>query len=269
MIFRLLTAMTLVFTSQAALAISYSLHDFGGSVFDEHNNTSLLSYPGLGYVPSPGRGRGELYDLEGLQVAVDDDYVHIALASSFAFRVGNLRIGDLFIGTDGGDPFRYAIDIQEVAPGSSGSFGFYEVASWNGLQDVPGSYGYSRYNDRRDITGQSGAHEIGSGAQTGAADYSLNFFADSEPDPLGGGNDDTYLWEFRLQRDLFGAFSVLDFHVVVGCGNDLLEESFELADIRIEDRPPQIPEPSVTLMLVAGFAGFLGIGYWLRQPLMP
>ena len=94
-----------------ASAFNFHYYDFGDSPFDENNNWSPINYPGgIGNLPSPGTlgEGGEEFDLEGLKVAVDQDYVYIALTNSFgysAYSTGwgrNYNLGDLFIGTNGG-----------------------------------------------------------------------------------------------------------------------------------------------------------------------
>lgn len=145
-----------------SFAFSYTLYDFGKSPLDHNNNWSPISYPwGIGNQPSPGifGEGGEKFDLEGLNVAWDDDYVYVALANSFGYTAHSTgwnqdyRLGDLFIGVDGGNKYQYAIDIT-----SAGSSGLYSVSSWNGLQNVPGSY----YGTP--IANQIGAHEMASRA---------------------------------------------------------------------------------------------------------
>jgi len=240
----LLGLVTVALLASPSLAFNYTLYNFGDNPFDHNNNWSPISYPcGIGNQPSPGTlgEGGEKFDLEALKIASDDDYIYVALANSFGYTAHSTgwnqdyRLGDLFIGVNGCDKYQYAIDIT-----SSGSAGLYSVSSWNGVQNVFGSY----YGTS--IASQAGAHEMAAGTKLGDVTSVKTFWEDLEKDYLSPGNGDTYVWEFAFEKSLLGDFSNLDFHLTLGCGNDLMEESLSA-----------IPEP-VTILLF-GF-GLLGAG---------
>ena len=231
----------------SAFGFSFNGYDFGDTPFDYNNNWSPINYPdGVGELPSPGLlgEGGEGFDIEGLMVAMDNDYVYVAMTNSFGYTAysdgwnQSYNLGDLFIGTDGG-AYEYAIDMSE------GGNSLFSVNSWQGIQNVPGSY----YGTS--IAGLVGEYEMTSGNFLGDVNSSMTFWDDLESDPLGGGNGDTYVYEFAFERSLLGDFNSLDFHVTLGCGNDLAETSVS-----------PVPEPGTLLLLGAGLAG---VGYWRRR----
>ncbi|MFQ5500150.1 MAG: PEP-CTERM sorting domain-containing protein [Candidatus Zixiibacteriota bacterium] len=248
----LLTATLVALMGSPAFAFSYDLYSFGDSTtaFDGNNNWAPIDYPyGVGHEPSPGGvgEGGEKFDLEGLNVHVDADYVYISLTNSFGYNTssavwgGTYRLGDLFIGTNGGNKYEYAIDILD---GSAGDL--YQVTSWNYIQNTPGSYYNTIYRD------SAGAHEYASGTSLGGVTSAANQWAGLEDDLgfLAPGDGDTWVYEFKFDRSLLGDFDSLQFHINVGCGNDLIESSYTVT-----------PEPTTMLLFGLGLAG-LG---WLRR----
>jgi hypothetical protein len=242
-------AVLVLLVSSSAFSFTYQNAIFGSSSpFDHNNNWAPINYPsGIGYKPSPGGlgEGGEHYDLEGLQVREDANYVYIAMANSFGYNAysptwkQNFRQGDIFIGVNGGDKFQYAIDVQNIA---SGNLGFYQVNnSWNYIQQDAGSY-YSYTS----IRNQVGAFEVGANAsKIGDVQSYCSFASGLETDYMAPGNGDTYVWEFKFDRALLGGnFSSLSFHTAVGCGNDMMEETYNA-----------VPEPTTMLLLGLGLAG--------------
>jgi len=208
---------------------SWTYYDFGNFsdlVFDERNNTADISYPGHGYVPSPGQDNegGELYDIEGLNFAYTGDTIYISLTSSFGQAVNSIfwgetyYAGDLFFGFDGTHD-QFAIDL------SDGSI--WQVDSWNYITDKPGTY-YSNPTIRFGV----GAYSINSGTNLGAIDQLLTLYDSFEPDPMYAGETDTWVWEFMFDKDQLGldinSYSTITFHNTVESGNDLLEKSFDM-----------------------------------------
>ncbi len=247
-----LACLALVFTAPA-FGFSWTFHDFGGTVFDDNNNTSPIDYPNIGYLPSPGHGGegGEGFDLEGLFFAEDDAYLYIGLTSSFGLGAmsedfGVFSSGDVFFGFDG-NKYDYAINVEEGS--------LYAVDEWSYIPERPGSYG-----GRPMIKNMVGAYQIVSGDIIGEAGLMLTFERGLETNPLRPPMDasgDTWVWEFRIAKEDLDVsqYSSITIHNTLECGNDLIEETFP--------RDP-IPEPT-TLMLLG--SGLLGMGV-LRKRFM-
>lgn len=240
-----------LFVGVQASAFTYQKYNFGNesTLFDYNNNWAPITYPdGIGNLPSPGTYSegGEKFDLEGLNVATDDRYVYVSLTNSFGYSAyatstgQNYRLGDLFIGVNGGNKYGYAIDLF-----NGGNNGLYRVDGYAGINPFkPGTYAYN--NAYPGITAQAGAWKMTSGNRLGDVSSVMSFERGLELNPLAPGNGDTYVWEFQFEKDLFGIndISNLDFHINLECGNDLIETTHSA-----------VPEPTTMVLFGLGLAG--------------
>lgn len=236
----LILSVAVMLLAVPAFGFSYTYYDFGqANVFDHNNNWAPIDYPyGIGHQPSPGTYNpgGEAFDLEGLNVAVDQDFVYVSLTNSFGYSKEGFRLGDLFIGVNGGNKYQYAVDLTA----GGGNNGLYSVSSWNYIQQDPHSY-YSNST----IRNAAGAHEMNQGSLLGSVNSMMTFAPSLETNFMSPGNGDTYVWELKFDRALLGDFSSLSFHVNVGCGNDLMEENFTTP----------VPEPGTMILFGLGLLG--------------
>ncbi|MCK4857322.1 MAG: PEP-CTERM sorting domain-containing protein [candidate division Zixibacteria bacterium] len=239
---------------------SWNYYDFGtfnNTVFDEHNNTADISYPGHGFVPSPGLDDegGELYDIEGLNFAYENDSIYISLTSTFGPGVNSLfwgtvfATGDLFFGFDGAYDM-FAIELNP--PSKPTGTNLWEVHAWDYITDKPGTY----YNNPA-IRFGVGAYQVACGTNLGGVDYMLSLYDQYEPNPMYAGEKDTYVWEFRFAASQLGVnimdYSTINFHNTMECGNDLLEKEYQIG---------VVPEPSTMILLGLGL---LGVGVYRRR----
>jgi hypothetical protein len=243
--FSILLVLLTFFLGSTAMGFSWTggYYDHGATPFDHNNNTAPIDYPyGIGYLPSPGYQTegGEKFDLEGLFVNFDDDYMYVALTNSFGMSVtsstwgSTYYQGDIFFGI-GGEINTFAIDV------STGDL--VDVEAWTYIQDLDGSY-----YDNIAIRNRVGAYEAVMSPTLGSANQVLTLWQGLESDPLlpDATNGDTYVFEWKIDRSLLGwdGVSEMAFHTTLSCGNDLIEYDFGV-----------IPEPGTMILLGLGLFG--------------
>ncbi|MEK7775721.1 MAG: PEP-CTERM sorting domain-containing protein [Candidatus Zixiibacteriota bacterium] len=226
-IFSLLIVLAL--SAAQAHGFAFGFHNFG-SAFDHNNNWSPIHG-----MPTPFPGNGEYYDLEGLNLHIDQQYVTIAVTNSFGYSAWNpygtaFRLGDIFFDVDGAKN-KFALNTT-----ASGSSGFFKVSSWNYIQNTRGSW----YNNAR-VRNAVGAHEIRTGSKLANVQSSTRYWAGLEENPLVGGNANTWVMEYRFDRSLLGNFKDLRIHTAVGCGNDYMSTDYTA-----------VPEPTTVVLFGLG-----------------
>jgi hypothetical protein len=239
----------LLFGAGQAFGSLWTYYDFGDP-FDHNNNWSPIDYPYIGHLPSPGMFTegGEGFDLEGGFAAADETYLYFGLTNSFGLSAHSFDydidydLGALFFGF-GGANTDYAIGDFGVDRGVT------SLAKVFSYDLIPtGINGYEG-----DIRDQVGAYVPTDGEILGAVDFMMTEHQGLEPNPLyPSTNGDTWLLEVRVAKSLFldvdfMTVETVSIHQTIACGNDLLEETFEI--------PSDIPEPGTLLLLGIGLLG--------------
>lgn len=172
---------------------------------------------GGGYL-NPGWG-GDEYDAEAAYIAVDHDYLYLAVVTGFPisgrdFYSDHYDAGDLFLDLGSNGSYEYAVDVSAGGQLRSGALGLQNPmisggSPWGGASDPLRVTSW---------TNSAAATAFSYGAWQGR-----------------------YAIEAKVDRSLLAASDSYKLHWTMGCGNDVIET---------EIRP--VPEPGSFLLLGAG-----------------
>jgi hypothetical protein len=223
-----------------------------GGVWGE-NDSSPVSYPGYGYVPSPGiPGQGEKFDLEGLfyEYSSLTGELNVWVVTSIdplngaPFDGVDYYLGDLFLDVDGSgwdyallsfadEPTVYDGRSSTVDPtwdptgrdaGDVVALGHgEELFGINGPASYASSSGISNQVNPWAVSGPNGAYQTDGTLTFEEVDESvLGISLDDDED--GPAPYATYVlnWSVAIASGLSGDW---DWHLTVQCGNDLIEQA--------------------------------------------
>jgi len=218
-----------------------------GLSFTISNNYSPISYPGIGYEPSPGLASGgEACDLEEMYLRVSNNQLQLlTVASSLGVPAyGNtFYMGDVFV-TIGGQQFGI---VTQVANQGLDAGAVYQISGTGDvvtLQTGTGSYYGSTalvandYGPPATIPSIAGPwavkSTINSSLFLGSATVNTETFN------YGGAENGTVLLEYLIDLNTLGLADgprgTVEAHQTTGCGNDVI----------------QVPEPATLGVLATG-----------------
>lgn len=174
---------------------------------------------GGGYL-DPGYG-GDEYDAEAAYLAVDADFIYIAVVTGFQpqgrqFYSDFYEAGDLLLDQGSDGSYEHAVDVSDNGALRSGNLGLANPTSFGGTA-------FGGVSDPLLATSWSGSSAI--------SGYSY------------GAWQGRYAIEARIERELVDLTGGLKLHWTMGCGNDEIETEIEV-------RP--VPEPGSMALLGLG-----------------
>lgn len=216
----------------------------GSTKFFFQNNYSPISYPsGVGHQPSPGGATGEKFDLEEMHVRQEGSVVKFLLVASSGFTAVSsghtYRLGDLLLDLNGDNAYDAGIVTHADNTGLVAG-GLYEDIATARLQNLPLSY----RGTPTEVLAGPWAVAAGSMVDQVTLETAIHSYA---------GEANTWLYEYAFD---FTALTgndptQLNFHIAWGCGNDVINGSFELEPVPTDTpNTPGVPEP-----LTAGLTG--------------
>jgi len=217
------------------------------------NDYSPINYPGgVGHRPSPAGTTGEKFDLEEMHVRQTGSIVEMLLVRSSPFQASassTFTLGDMLLDTNGDDLFDHGIVSTNAAAGLNAG-GLYSITSTERLQNLSGSYrGHS-------LESTIGPWAIGSGTLLGETALDTGSYTYA-------GEGLTWLTVYTFDLTWLGALpTTIDYHLVWGCGNDVITGSFDVNPYT-EDEPEEenqehsgaTPEPVTAALGLLSLAG--------------
>ena len=211
------------------------------------NNYSPINYPGVGHLPSPGGTTGEKFDLEEMHVRHDGSIVQMLLVLSSPMQAvasgTTYSLGDILLDIDGDELFDLGMVSQTGNAGLLAG-GLYDINELKRLQNIPGSY--------RDhaLEAEIGPWAVKTGTLLGQTAI------ESATHSYGGAENNTWLYQYTFDLTAAGGMPLsLGFHLVWGCGNDVIEGTYYPPIIPPNDPPVSaMPEPATALLGGLGLA---------------
>ncbi len=200
-----------------------------GVISFDGNDTAPINYPHVGYVPSPGGNTGERFDLEEMHVRRNAGKVELLVVASSHYQASagrTFNLGDLLIDTNADGAYDFGVVTQSSNTGLTAG-GLYDVDTLARLQNKPGSY-RGHYKES-----EIGPWAVASGSMLSQAAIETAMWN------YGGKENGTWIYQYAFNEADLGGWSFLDFHLVWGCGNDVMEG-------RVDTFPPNdngVPEP--------------------------
>lgn len=238
---------TVVFMSNAASAFSGTIEDnyWGGGTHKYSNGQDVI-------------GATSKFDIDRMEVEVTDDLFTVKIFTNYVNNVGasGTELGDLFISTDGWNPFGSAADMYKNDQATNGE-------DWEYAFDVSSGqlYDISDAQDSRltamDVYGPT------------HSSYGFRSGQEVQIDPsgltaVGAGNVSMTSEYLAISFDTglldIADASSLGFHWDMTCGNDVIEGAI---DVPPTSGSTPVPEPGTLVLL--GLGSLAGFGFLRKR----